>query len=468
MPVDALPAQAALDPSRAIALLPDSNRRRKALENEARAARIRLPLQTQMLIGFLVGLVAGLVAYAGAPGAEWVSAVTTYVTGPIGQIFLRLLFMLVIPLLFSALVVGISEMGEIAALKRVGIKTILYTVLVSTLAVVVSLIIVNLLQPGSGVDPVQAQALLANGREGAQAILAGSEDRPTGVAALLNIVPTNVIGAAADNDILAVMFFALFFGIGIVLVPTGPVMQLQKAIEGIFEVTMRLIGIVIRLAPIAIACFMFNLAAIFGWDLLIRLSAYVGVVLLALGIQMFIVFPILLQVLARKSPIAFFREVNEAMVMAFSTASSNATLPTALRVAETRLRLPPRVSRFVLTIGATANQNGTAMFEGVTVLFLAQFFGVELTLAQQLMVMLVCILGGIGTAGVPAGSLPVVALILGMVGVPPAGIGLVLGVDRFLDMCRTTLNVTGDLVAATVVSRGEEGAPDALPAGEVR
>ena len=212
------------------------------------------------------------------------------------------------------------------------------------------------------------------------------------------------------------------------------------------------------LAPIAVACFMFNLAALFGWDLLIRLSAYVGVVLLALGIQMFVVFPILLATLGRKNPLAFFRETQEASVMAFSTASSNATLPTSLRVADEELKLPPRVARFVLTIGATANQNGTAMFEGVTVIFLAQFFGVELSLAQQATVMFVCILGGIGTAGVPAGSLPVVALICGMVGVPPEGIGLILGVDRFLDMCRTTLNVTGDLMLATVVSSGEDEA----------
>jgi DAACS family dicarboxylate/amino acid:cation (Na+ or H+) symporter len=220
---------------------------------------------------------------------------------------------------------------------------------------------------------------------------------------------------------------------------------------------MKLIGIVIRLAPFAIACFMFNLAALFGWELLIRLGAYVGVVLLALGLQMLVVYPLLIKFAAGRSPAAFFRSVQEAMVMAFSTASSNATLPTALRVAEQKLLLPPKVSRFILTIGATANQNGTAMFEGVTVIFLAQFFGVELSIGQQLVVMLVCILGSVGTAGVPAGSLPVVAMILGMVGVPPEGIGLVLGVDRFLDMCRTTLNVTGDLVAATVISRGEEG-----------
>jgi DAACS family dicarboxylate/amino acid:cation (Na+ or H+) symporter len=154
-------------------------------------------------------------------------------------------------------------------------------------------------------------------------------------------------------------------------------------------------------------------------------------------------------------PGTFFRGVQPAVVVAFSTASSNATLPTALEVAEHRLHLPRRVSRFVLTVGATANQNGTALFEGVTVLFLAQVFGVELSFGQQLMVMFVCILGGVGTAGVPAGSLPVVALILGMVKVPPESIALILGVDRLLDMCRTTLNVTGDLAAAVVVSRGE-------------
>jgi DAACS family dicarboxylate/amino acid:cation (Na+ or H+) symporter len=160
------------------------------------------------------------------------------------------------------------------------------------------------------------------------------------------------------------------------------------------------------------------------------------------------------------SPVAFFRGIQEAMVTAFSTSSSNATLPTALRVAEEELRLPPAISRFVLTVGATMNQNGTALFEGVTVLFLAQFYGIELSLAQQTTVVVICILGGIGTAGVPSGSIPVIAMILGLVGIPPEGIGLVLGVDRLLDMCRTVLNVSGDLAAAVVVSKGE-GAPAA-------
>ncbi len=423
-----------------------------------------ISLQMQMLIGFLVGLVGGLLVYVTQADAPWIETFTNYVTEPIGQIFLRLIFMLVIPLLFSALVVGISEMGEIRSLKRVGLRTLAYTVIVSAIAVAVSLATVNILRPGDGVDRTRAAEMLAEQGDRAGSIVQTGREQPTGIDAFVNIIPDNLIGAMGTNStILSVMFFALFFGIGLLLTDTPNARALKRGFEGLFEVTMRLIMIVIKLAPIAVACFMFNLAALFGWDLLKSLSAYVGVVLLALAIQMFVVFPALLATLGKKSPIAFFRETQEATVMAFSTASSNATLPTALRVAEEKLKLPRRVSRFVLTIGATANQNGTAMFEGVTVIFLAQFFGMELTLWQQLTVMLVCILGGIGTAGVPAGSLPVVALILAMVGIRPEAIALVLGVDRFLDMCRTTLNVIGDLVAATVISRGEVDEPEAAP-----
>ncbi len=417
-----------------------------------------LELQWQMLIGFVVGLVAGLIVYTTQRDAAWVDIVTTYVTQPIGQIFLRLLFMLVIPLLFSALVVGISEMGEIRSLKRVGIRTLVYTVVVSSIAVIVSLAVVNLLQPGAGVDRAAASELLAAQADRAGAIIRTGAEQPAGIDAFVNIIPNNLVEVMGSNSaILSVMFFALFFGIGLLLTDTPNARTLQRGFEGLFDVTMRLILIVIKMAPLAVASFMFNLAALFGWDLLIRLSAYVGVVLLALGIQMFIVFPILLATLGRKNPLVFFRETQEASVMAFSTASSNATLPTSLRVADQELKLPRTVARFVLTIGATANQNGTAMFEGVTVIFLAQFFGVELSLWQQITVMFVCILGGIGTAGVPAGSLPVVALILAMVGIQPQAIAIVLGVDRFLDMCRTTLNVVGDLVAAQVISAAEPG-----------
>ncbi len=405
-----------------------------------------------MFGGFVAGLLLGLLVYSLAGGAPWIAWIATNVTGPIGQIFLRLLFMLVIPLLVSALIVGVADMNEMRALRSIGVKTLVYTVAVSAISVAISLAVVNILRPGAGVDQNTARSLLATSGDGAKAIVEHAGEAKTGVQALVEIVPSNFIHAMSENDILAVMFFALMFGIGFLVTDPERTKVLRSGIEGVFEISMRLIGIVIRMAPLAIFCFMFNLAALFGWDLIMRLSAYVGVVLLALALQMFGVFPLLLTMLAKKNPFAFFRETQEATVMAFATASSNATLPTSLRVADERLKLPRPIARFVLTIGATANQNGTAMFEGVTVLFLAQFFAVDLSLGQQLTVMLICILGGIGTAGVPAGSLPVIALILGTVGVPPAGIGLVLGVDRLLDMCRTTLNVVGDLVAAQVIS----------------
>jgi DAACS family dicarboxylate/amino acid:cation (Na+ or H+) symporter len=209
---------------------------------------------------------------------------------------------------------------------------------------------------------------------------------------------------------------------------------------------------------------MFTLTAELGYEVLVYLARYVGVVVAALALHQFGVYSLLVGTLGGVRPGRFFRAVQPAMLTAFATASSNATLPTALKVAEERLRLPTHVGRFVLTLGATANQNGTALFEGVTVLFLAQFYGVELALGEQLLVVSVCVLAGIGTAGVPAGSIPVIAAILGMVGVPVEGIGLILGVDRFLDMCRTTVNVTGDLALATVVARG---VPALEPAGAV-
>ncbi|MFZ4164227.1 dicarboxylate/amino acid:cation symporter [Brevundimonas sp. NPDC058933] len=426
-----------------------------------------LPLHVLMLIGFVLGLFGGLMVNLTVGGdAPWVLWLTSNITGPAGQIFLRLLFMLVLPLLFSALVVGVAEMGDLKTLGRAGTKSLLFTVFISAIAVLIGMVMVNVFRPGDGVDPALAQQLLEQGRSGAASIVGSAPDAVRAGDFFLDLVPANVFTAAAQNEILPVMVFALLFGIGLVLAKSPATDRLQQTIEGLFEVMMTLINLVIRLAPIAIACLMFNLAALFGWELLVRLAAFVGVAVGAMAIHMFVVYPICIATLGGMSPLKFFRNIREAMVVSFSTASSNASLPISLRVAEQNLGLPRKIARFVLTVGATANQNGTALFEGVTVLFLAQFFGVDLSLGQQFIVMLVCILGGVGTAGVPAGSLPVIAMILAMVGVPPEGIGLILGVDRFLDMCRTSLNVTGDLVVATVVSRGEkdEGAVQPTPA----
>jgi DAACS family dicarboxylate/amino acid:cation (Na+ or H+) symporter len=202
---------------------------------------------------------------------------------------------------------------------------------------------------------------------------------------------------------------------------------------------------------------MFALTAKFGWDLLFVLGKFVATVVLAIGLHMFVVLPLWVKTMGRMSPSTFFRGSQEAILTAFSTASSAGTLPTTLKVAEQNLRLPPKIARFVLTIGASANHHGTALFEGLTTLFLAQCFGVSLDLGQQAMLLFFCIAASIGTAGVPAGSLPVIAMMLVYLHVPPEAIGLILGVDRLLDMCRTALNVTGDLATAVVVAQREQG-----------
>jgi len=406
-----------------------------------------------MLIGMAVGIILGVsanLALGGSPRLEWV---VKHVTEPAGRIFLRLLFMLVIPLILSALALGVSGLGDIRRLGRIGLKTLVYTVVVSTIAVLLGVGMVNLFKPGQGLSPELKERLAAQATAAPPAAPASGA---TGVDFLVGLVPNNIVKAMGEGDMLAVMVFALFLGIGLTLARTEAARRLEEMLQGLYDVVMRLLGMVIQVAPIGVACLLFTLTARLGFDVLIQLGAYVLVVVGALAIHQFGVYSLAVAWLGRMHPLVFFRAIRDAMVTAFSTASSNATLPTSLMVAEQNLKLPSHVSRFVLTLGSTANQNGTALFEGVTVLFLAQFFGVDLTVGQQITVGFVCVLGGIGTAGVPAGSIPVVVMILGMVGVPPEGIGMILGVDRFLDMCRTTLNVTGDLAAAVVISRGEE------------
>jgi DAACS family dicarboxylate/amino acid:cation (Na+ or H+) symporter len=412
-----------------------------------------------MLIGGVVGAGSGVLAYFLAADAPWLASFVRYVSQPVGQVFLRLLFMLVLPLIFTALALGVAGLGDVRSLGRVGAKTLAYTVVVSTIAVLLGLLLVNVLRPGEGMSDAMRARLTEGAAERAAAVTTTAAAPKTGLDFILQIIPDNAVKAAAGGEMLAWMFFSLMIGVGLTMTPTPAARRFQEALEGLYDVTMTLIHLVISFAPIGVAALLFTLTAQLGWEVLFQLARYVGVVVLALAIHQFVVYSAAVKLIGGMSPRAFFRAVQPAMVTAFSTASSNATLPTALDVAEKNLKLPPQVSRFVLTIGATANQNGTALFEGVTVLFLAQFYGVHLALAQQALVLFICVLGGIGTAGVPAGSIPVVAMILGMVGVPVEGIGLILGVDRFLDMCRTTLNVTGDLAAAVVVSRGEPRAP---------
>jgi len=410
------------------------------------------PRPLSLLVGMALGIALGIACRASAGDSEppWLRFVTDSVAGPIGQIFLRSLFMLVVPLLFSGLVVGVCEL-DLKKLGRIGGRTIGYTVLASTVSVVIGLTLVSVFQPGASASGDLRESLAR--AEAPPAAKAPSDTSAVGI--LVAMVPDNPVRAAANGDMLALIVFSLLFGIALSLTSTPAAERLREMIQGLFDVSMTLILLVLKLAPLGVGALMFSLATRIGTDLFGLLFAYVATVLSALALHMFGFYSLTIRLLGRRSPVEFFRSVRLAMLTAFSTASSNATLPTALQVAETELKLPRHVSRFVLTAGAAMNQNGTALFEGVTVLFLAQVFGVELALHQQALVMAICILAGIGTAGVPAGSIPVIAMILTMIGVPTQGLGLILGVDRFLDMCRTTVNVTGDLAAAVVVARGE-------------
>ena len=422
---------------------------------------MKLDHSYRMLGGLALGVVLGVVAHMAWGDAPALQQFVKLVTEPAGKIFLRLLFVLVLPLIVSALSLGVSGLGDLKALGRIGAKTLAYTIVVSTISVFIGVGMVNLIKPGTGLSPDLKARLLVQA-SAAPAPAPGAS--ATGVDFVVGLVPGNIVRAMADGDMLAVMVFSLLLGLGLAATRTEYARRLEEMLQGLYEVTMRLLDMVIRIAPVGVACLTFTLTARLGYDILRQLGAYVLTVILALTIHQFVVYSASVAWLGGMSPVFFFRGVREAMLTAFSTASSNATLPTAIRVAETELHLPPHVSRFVLTVGSTANQNGTALFEGVTVLFLAQFYGVTLAFSQQVTVVFICILGGIGTAGVPAGSLPVIAMILGLVGIPPEGIGMILGVDRLLDMCRTTLNVTGDLAAAVVVSRGESGPVTTLEA----
>lgn len=417
-----------------------------------------------VLASLVAGAVAGSIAHA-VPGAhDFVASFVRHVTAPIGQLFLALLLMLVVPLVFSSLVTGVAGIGDPRRLGRVGLRSFGLSLGLSAISVVIGLTLANTLVPGKHLDADTAQALQAAYGSEAAAQVARTAPRDTSTAPLAQVVdslvPRNPFAAVSQPvpNMLHLMFFALAIGLGATLLPRARTAPLLGALEGLYEITAGLIGLVMRMAPLAVFCLVFNNVAQFGTELLASLGWFVATVLLGLGLQLLGVYSLLLRVLARRSPRQFFGAIKSAMLTAFSTSSSSATLPTALAVGERELGVPREINSFVLTVGATANQNGTALYEGVTVLFLAQLAGVELTLAQQLGVVYLAILGGIGTAGVPAGSIPFVIGILAGINVDPALIAVVLGVDRLLDMCRTTLNVSGDLVIAACVARAEEEA----------
>jgi dicarboxylate/amino acid:cation (Na+ or H+) symporter, DAACS family len=412
-----------------------------------------MKLHSRLLLGLMLGAAVGayLHGYADAPWIAWAAA---NVLRPIGQLFLRSIFMIVVPMVFSALVIGVYELRGGPGLSGVAGRTLGFTALLSAASVAIGLILVNVVRPGDGLE---LDALLGAGSSVEQLRANAAATRPL-ADILVELVPRNPLDSAVralDGEMLALMVFALAFGAALRHPSGGDDARngFVRLMDDVFDACMRIIHVVMLFAPIAVFAIVCNTAITFGTGVFASLGLYVLTVTAGLLIQQFVTYSVFLRLIARRSPLEFFAACRSVYLYAFSTASSNATLPLALDVAETKLRLPPQISRFVLTVGSTANQNGTALFEGVTVVFLAQAYGLDLSAGEQLRVMLMSIVAGIGTAGVPGGSLPMVLIVAQSVGVPPEGMGLILGVDRFLDMCRTTVNVSGDLVIAALVSR---------------
>ena len=418
------------------------------------AARTSAKTRT-ILASLIVGAAAGVVANLLWGKTSGLENVVHYGTEPLGQIWLRALIMVVIPLVFSRLSMGVAGLGNLRTLGRIGLKTISFFLMVTTLAALLGLLMVNLVRPGSGLSTEVRERLLATYHPQTGSGNEAGKRAQFGIQTLINIVPRNPLAAAAQGDMLGVIFFSLAFGVALALLPAERGATLKDAVRGLGDAMIIIINLVMKLAPVGVFALLFTVSARFGLGLLRELGVYMLTVLAGLALFEFVVYSALVRILARWPPAQFFRRGWAAILTAFSTSSSNATLPTTLEVCEKSLALPRDICGFVVPLGATLCMNGTALFEGVTVLFIAQVFGIKLGLSAQVVVMVTAILMAVGAAGVPSGAIQVLILVLEAVGVPGEGIAMVIGVDRILDMGRTVVNVTGDMAAAAFVARTE-------------
>lgn len=416
-----------------------------------------MKLHTKILLGLTVGLVAGITTNLTVgidnPAVEWINK---YVAGPVGQVFLRMLFMVVMPLVFASITLGVAGLGDIRRVGRVGGKAIGYFFITTCLAATLGLIIVNVARPWERVLPETRTALMERfaGDASTRVEAAGTTGK-FGPETFVAIVPRNPIDAAAKTDMLAIIFFGLMFGAALTMIAAEKAKPMIVWLEALNEVVIRIIHFAMMLAPYGVACLIFTVSSRFGFDLMIAVAAFVITVLIALLAHVTITLFAVLRFAIGISPLLFVSRIKAALVTAFSTSSSSATLPTGLEVSETQLGIPRQIAGFVLPIGSTMCMNGTAIFEGITVIFLAEIFNVDLTLTQMAIVMIMSVITAIGAAGVPGGSIPLLVGILTMFGVPGEGIAIVLGVDRILDMSRTTVNVFSDLTATAFVARSE-------------
>ncbi len=420
-----------------------------------------MALHTKILLALVLGVAAGLLSnLLGLTGLQNALAALE----PLGTGWIRLITMIVVPLVVASLMVGTASLGDIRKLGRIGGKTLAYYLSTTAVAVTIGLLVSNVIRPGSGVDPATRDSLSAQFSDQARANMTLAAEKPSWVETLLDMIPRNPIEAAANMDLLPLIVFTVIFGAALTLVEEEKKRAVLNFFDGVNQASMVMIDWVMKLAPYAVFALIAAIVAQFGLDLLASLAVYAVTVVLGLLLHAMFTYGTAVRLLGKLNPVHFFRRITKAQLIAFSTSSSNATLPVTIETAEEEVGVSNEVASFVLPLGATINMDGTALYQAVAVMFIAQIYGLDLTVADQLVVVMTATLASVGAAGVPSAGIITLIIVLNSVGLGQqvqAGIALILGVDRILDMIRTSVNVTGDLSCATVIARseGEEVTP---------
>lgn len=400
----------------------------------------KLNLTTKILLALVLGIIFGILANAVFPDS-FNSTISKWIFVPVGNVFIRLIKMLVVPLVLTSLICGAASITDIKKLGRIGIKITVYYLFTTALAITIALIFANILKPGAGIP-------IPSGMEFKAA------EAPFVMDIFVNMVPTNPIESLVKGEMLQIIFFAIMFGISLAIIGQTA-KPLLDVISQINDVLIKIMSLIMHVAPYGVFALISNVIIFQGTDVLVKLFKYGFTVILVLLIQVIIVYGSALKVLGKVSVSKFFKKFWPVMVVAFSTSSSNATIPVNLETCETKLGIPKSTCSFTIPLGATVNMDGTAIMQGVATIFISQLFGIPLTFQQQLMVILMATLASIGTAGVPSVGLVTLSMVLTQVGLPVEGIAIILGIDRILDMSRTVVNITGDAVGTVIVSKSE-------------
>jgi Na+/H+-dicarboxylate symporter len=424
-------------------------------------------LANRILIGLIVGAAAGALVHLVTPfvpalhtGALWFAET---ICDPLGQVFLRMLFFVVIPLVFASLANGVLQLGELSHLGPLAGRTFALFALNMAIAVTLGLLMMNILQPGSRFDEETTTRLVQEYSGQAAKHVETSATRPkmTPDTVVDMFMPRNLFGAFVGSqrnmlgEVLPLIVFAILLGAAGLKLPRERRQRLQYGLETVSELMTGIVHFALRLAPYAVPAMIFSVVVKIGFDILLALGLFVIGCVSMLLLHLFGTLSLWIKFLAKRRPAEFFREIEDVLVTAFSTSSSSATLPAAMTAARERLGVAPSTAGFVLPLGATMNMSGTALYEGCVVLFIAQVFGVHLDLVQQATLVFLSVMSAVAVAAIPGGSLPLIAGLLAAFGIPPEGIGIILGVDRILDMTRTMTNVGADLVTTVVVDAGQ-------------